>query len=82
MAQLVTRVDDELAASIDELVAAGVVGSRSEAVRLALRRLVDAVRRERIGAQIVEGYLSRPQTDSEVGWADDATIQMIAEEPW
>jgi Arc/MetJ-type ribon-helix-helix transcriptional regulator len=82
MAQLVTRVDDELAASIDELVAAGVVASRSEAVRLGLRRLVDAVRRERIGAQIVEGYRSRPQADSDLGWADEATVQMIAEEPW
>ena len=42
MAQLVTRVDDELAAA----------------------------------------YSAVPQTDSEVGWADEASVRMIAEEPW
>jgi Arc/MetJ-type ribon-helix-helix transcriptional regulator len=82
MAQLVTRIDDELAASVDELVAAGVVGSRSEAVRLGLTHLVDWHRRRRIGEQIAEGYRRRPQQDREVGWADAATVQMIADEPW
>ena len=82
MAQLVTRVDDALAAAVDELVAAGVVASRSEAVRLGLERLVDRYRRSQIGARIVEGYRRNPQTDAEVGWADEASIRMIAEEPW
>lgn len=82
MAQLVTRVEDDLATAVDELVAAGVVASRSEAVRLGLERLVDRYRRERIGARIVEGYRSMPQTDAELGWADESSVQMIAEEPW
>jgi len=82
MAQLVTRVEDDLVAAVDELVAAGVVASRSEAVRLGLVRLVERCRRERIAAEIVEGYRRRPQTDGEVGWADDATRRMIADEPW
>ena len=47
MAQLVTRVDDRLAAAVDELVAAGIVASRSEAVRLGLERLIDRCRRIR-----------------------------------
>lgn len=82
MAQLVTRLDDELAAAVDELVAAGVVTNRSEAVRLGLERLVDRYRRDQIGMRIVDGYRSQPQTEAEVGWADEASIRMIADEPW
>jgi len=80
--QLVTRVDDGLAAAVDELVAAGVVANRSEAVRLGLKRLVDQHRRSQAGARIVEGYRRTPQTEAEVGWVDEATARMIAEEPW
>lgn len=82
MAQLVTRVDDDLAAAVDDLVVAGVVASRSEAVRLGLERLVDRHRRSEIGARIARGYRSLPQTEAEVGWADESTIRMISEEPW
>lgn len=82
MAQLVTRVHDELAAAVDELVAAGVVPSRSAAVRLGLERVVDRHRRDTLGARIAEGYRSRPQTDAEVGWLDQSSVRMIADEPW
>lgn len=82
MAQLVTRVDDDLASAVDELIAAGVVANRSEAVRLGLQRLVDRHRRDQIGAQIVAGYQAVPQADSEGGWSDESTVGMIAEEPW
>lgn len=82
MAQLVTRLDDDLAAAVDDLVTAGVVANRSEAVRMGLRRLVDRHRRDQVGARIAEGYRLTPQTDAEVGWADESTVQMIAEEPW
>lgn len=82
MAQLVTRVEDDLAAAVDQLVAAGIVASRSEAVRLGLERLVDRCRRDEIGLRIAEGYRTRPQTDAEVGWADESSVRMIAEEPW
>lgn len=82
MAQLVTRVGDDLAAAVDELVTAGVVASRSEAVRLGLEGLVDRHRRQQIGARIAEGYGSLPQTEAEVGWADESSVRMIAEEPW
>jgi Arc/MetJ-type ribon-helix-helix transcriptional regulator len=82
MAQLVTRVEDELAAAVDDLVAAGLVASRSEAVRVGLERLVDRYRRDEIGARIADGYRVRPQGESEVAWADEASVRMIAEEPW
>lgn len=82
MSQLVTRIDDDLARDLDSLVAEGVVESRSEAVRQALRELIDRHRRRTIGEAIVEGYLRQPQTDEELGWTDAAAIRMIEEEPW
>lgn len=82
MPQIVTRLDDRLAEAVDELVTAGIVASRSEAVRLGLERLVDLHHRARIGNRIAEGYRARPQTEAEVGWADGSTVRMIAEEPW
>lgn len=82
MPQFVTRLEDDLAHAVDELVRDGVASSRSDAVRLGLQALVDRHRRDRIGAAIVEGYRRHPQADDEPGWADEATRRMIAEEPW
>ncbi len=82
MVQFVTRVGDELADAVDELVEAGVVSSRSEAVRLGLEQFVDRCRRNEIGARIARGYRAHPQRDDEIAWADEATVRMIAEEPW
>lgn len=82
MGQLVALLDDGLVADVDDLVARGVVGSRSEAVRIGLERLVDEDRRRQLGAAIARGYTMRPQTDVEMGWADDLTARMISEEPW
>jgi Arc/MetJ-type ribon-helix-helix transcriptional regulator len=82
MAQLVTRVTDDLAAAVDRLVEAGIVASRSEAVRLGLEQLVDRFRRDEIGASIARGYREQPQDDAEVAWADESSVRMIVEEPW
>lgn len=82
MSQFVTRVDEMLTERVDSLVSAGVVASRSEAVRLGLERLVDDLERERIGRLIVEGYERMPQTEDELEWADAAARRMIADEPW
>lgn len=82
MTQLVTRIDEDLVSLVDELIADGVVESRSDAVRRGLRVLIDEHRRRRTAEAIVTGYLNHPQTDSEVGWADKATISMIKDEPW
>ncbi len=67
---------------VDRLVADGVVRSRSDAVRLGLEQLVDRYRRHTIGARIVDGYLRQPQEEGEIGWPDEATVAMIADEPW
>lgn len=82
MAQLVTRIDDDLVDIIDRLIEDGVVESRSDAVRQGLRTLVDSTRRARTAEAIIAGYTRQPQTSDESSWADEATIRMIADEPW
>lgn len=82
MPQLVTRIDEALAAQLDELVEQGVIASRSDGVRKGLERIVDEHRRAETGRQIVAGYLAMPQTDDDGLWSDGQTSAMIAEEPW
>jgi Arc/MetJ-type ribon-helix-helix transcriptional regulator len=82
MAQLVTRIDEGLADDIDRLIAEGVVESRSDAVRKGLHALIEQTRRRRTAEAIIAGYMDQPQTDDDVPWADRATVQMIADEPW
>lgn len=76
--QLVTRIDDELAAAIDALVAEGVYRSRSDAVRSALKALL----RERRRQHDIEMYTRFPQTEEELAGIDEQTRRMIEEEPW
>jgi len=82
MTQLVTRIDDELAASLDRLVASGAVRNRSDAVRKGLERLIEEHRRKAVGDSIAEGYRREPQREAEIGWADESSIRMIADESW
>jgi Arc/MetJ-type ribon-helix-helix transcriptional regulator len=82
MTQVVTRLDDQLVADLDSLVAAGDFASRSEGVRIGLEKLVDEYRRRRIGAEIVEGYKRQPQSDEEIARAERAIRASINEEPW
>jgi metal-responsive CopG/Arc/MetJ family transcriptional regulator len=82
MAQVVTRLDDKLTTELDNLIADGIVGNRSEGVRLGLERLVEEHRRRRIGAEIVEAYRRQPQTDEELAGLKHATRALVEEEPW
>lgn len=82
MAQLVTRVDDELVAAVDELVENGEAESRSDAVRHALQEMIERRRRRLVGEAIAEAYRRVPETSEELRWADESTRSMIAEEPW
>jgi Arc/MetJ-type ribon-helix-helix transcriptional regulator len=79
---VVTRLDDKLAAQLDDLVADGVVSSRSEAVRLGLERLIEEHRRRRLGAEIADAYRRQPQTEEELAGLEEATRALLAEEPW
>ena len=82
MAQLVTRVDDELVAQLDEIVESGEAESRSDAVRRALEAMIERRRRRLVGEAIAEAYRRIPETPEELRWADQSTRSMIAEEPW
>jgi len=82
MSQLVTRIDDEMAAAIDALIASGEFASRSDVVREGVARLVDERRRRAIGEQIVAGYDRSPETPDELRQAEVAARAMIDDEPW
>lgn len=82
MSQLVTRIDEQLARDLDALVAEGAVKSRSDAVRTALRELIDRHERLRRAEADIAAYTAMPQTEDELGGIDEATRRMIEEEPW
>ena len=77
-----TRIDSELARSLDKLIADGAAESRSDAVRQGLEALIALHRRAQNAEAIVRGYTEQPQSERDVGWSDAATIAMIADEPW
>jgi len=80
--QVPTRFADAELEALDELVAHGLAGSRSEAIRVAVARLVDEHRRERVGRTIAEAYTATPQTVEEDGQAMASAMAMTEAEPW
>jgi Arc/MetJ-type ribon-helix-helix transcriptional regulator len=82
MPQLVTRLDADLLEQVDNLIAAGSIENRSEAVRSALTLWVHQMRRDNLDRTTVAAYLKQPQTPEEVDWTDAAARQLIEEEPW
>jgi len=78
----VTRIDAELAKAVDDLVEKGIFDSRSDAVRKSLAAVVDKLRREEIGRQIIEGYERFPETEAEMERARSNAIRLVDEEPW
>ena len=77
MSQLVTRIDNDLARDLDALVAEGVVSSRSDAVRTALRELIDRHRRSQIAEATIAAYTAQPQTGEELREVDEAARRTI-----
>ena len=82
MAQIITRVDDQLMAQLDAIVASGEAESRSDAVRRALEAMIDERRRRLLGEAIAEGYRRVPETDEELRRADENARALVAVEPW
>lgn len=80
--QLVTRVPDDVAAAIDDLVRDGVFESRSEAVRAGLAAMIERRRRVALGRVIADGYRRVPQAGDDLTWSDAASAAMIAEDSW
>lgn len=80
--QVPTRFTDPELEALDELVAHGLAGSRSELIRVAVARVVDEHRREQIGQRIVAAYTDQPQTAEEDELALGAAIALTESEPW
>jgi Arc/MetJ-type ribon-helix-helix transcriptional regulator len=80
--QIAIRIPSELAKQLDEMVARGRFETKAEAVRSAIRSMVEADRRREIGQRIIDGYRRVPQTDDEVSAATEAAVRSIHEEPW
>jgi len=80
--QFAIRMSDELARSLDGLVASGRFATRAEAVRAAIEQFLDAESRRDIGRRIAQGYIDVPQTDVEVAAATASATRSIEEEPW
>ena len=80
--QIAVRIPDDLAESLEHLVADGRFETKADAVRTALETLVEAERRRRVGESIADGYRTLPQDDEEVEAATRAAIRSIHEEPW
>jgi len=77
-----TRFSDEEIGLLDELVAAGIGGTRSAVVREAVVRLADTVRRAQDGATIARSYQERAQSADEGQLALANAIAMTEAEPW
>lgn len=82
MAQLVTRIDDELAGAMDALVVEGRYESRSDIVRTAVGELLDRLRREEVGRRILDGYRRVPENERELAEARAASVALVQDEPW
>ncbi len=80
--QIAIRIPNELAQSLEELVANGRFETKAEAIRTALQTLLETERRRRVGELIAAGYRRTPQEDDEVDTATSAAIRSIQEEPW
>jgi Arc/MetJ-type ribon-helix-helix transcriptional regulator len=76
--QIAIRIPEELAESLEDLVASGRFETKAEAVRTALEALLDAERRRRLGDLIADGYRRMPQRDEEDLDLDVATNRMLA----
>jgi len=77
-----TRFSREEIELLDELVAAGVGGTRSAVVRQAVIRLADTVRRAERGASIASSYRDVPQSADDDNLALANAIAMTEAEPW
>ena len=80
MAQFVTRLEDGLADRVDTLVAAGVLASRSEAVRIGIEKLVDELERA-VWPADGRGIPADAANGGRAGRADEDFEQMLSEDP-
>jgi Arc/MetJ-type ribon-helix-helix transcriptional regulator len=80
--QIAVRLPPELVEGIDRLVERGRFANRTDAVRVALERLVVGAREAELDAAIVAAYRAAPDDHELDAWADASLRAMVEEEPW
>jgi metal-responsive CopG/Arc/MetJ family transcriptional regulator len=76
--QTLVQLSDALLARLDRQ-RAREGRSRSEIIREAVERYLDADREAEVDRRIVEAYTRHPPNDV---WAEEPAKRLIAEEPW
>ncbi|TMB90962.1 MAG: ribbon-helix-helix protein, CopG family [Chloroflexi bacterium] len=79
--QLAIRLPEGTVAEIDRLVANGAFANRTEAVRIAIERLITEKQRRAVDDAITAGYSAVPDLPADA-WIAQATRAMVAAEPW
>jgi Arc/MetJ-type ribon-helix-helix transcriptional regulator len=79
--QIAVRLPDDLVDGVDRMVRRGRFENRTEAVRMALERLVAQDREAQLDEAIVAGYRAQPDDEPDA-WAAAALRALVAEEPW
>ena len=67
---IAVRLPEETLSGLDRLVAEGWYATRSEGIKDALEKLLEAAERQRIDQALVDGYTRMPVTDEELGLVD------------
>jgi len=80
--QLAIRLPDELLRDLDWVVLRLDYGSRAEAMREALKRLIDQERRRQIDEQYVEAYTRMPQTEEEMADIPFQSWDLDGDDDW
>jgi metal-responsive CopG/Arc/MetJ family transcriptional regulator len=76
--QTLVQFSDELIERLDRY-RARAGRSRSEVIRAAVERYLDADRESEIDRGLVDAYTRQPPADV---WGEEAAKRLIAEEPW
>ena len=80
--QLAIRLPDELLRDLDWLVLRLDYDSRAEAMREALKRLIDQERRRQIDEQYVDAYTRMPQTEEEMADIPFQSWDLDGDDDW
>ena len=80
--QLAIRLPDELLRDLDWVVLRLDYDSRAEAMREALKRLIDQERRRQIDEQYLEAYTRMPQTEEEMADIPFQSWDLDGDDDW
>jgi len=75
--QLAIRLEAELIEGLDWLVLRCDYATRSDAIREAIRRVLDGERRRQIDEQYADAYSRQPQTDDELAFLSGQSFQHL-----